>query len=155
MSRSIEIDLERNEMFPPEAGPGAVSNEIDAPASFASNLDIDDSAGDLHAPDPTRDLGSKTTLPLRSFVMVYHKIEPTPVGQRTRARQGLRVFLLLRDRTQVVNAPTNDGWSWQIDDVLATRGEIITIVDVANIRNTARRPTTNETLLPTFAMSIT
>ena len=26
---SVEVDLERSEMFPPEAGPGAVSNEID------------------------------------------------------------------------------------------------------------------------------
>ena len=57
---SVEVDLGGSEIFPPEAG--AVSNEIDALANFAGNLDIDDSAGDLHAPDTTRDLGSKTCI---------------------------------------------------------------------------------------------
>ena len=60
--------------------------------------------------------------------MVYHEIErPTAAEQKSSA--------LFRDLTQVVDASTNDGWSWQIDDLLATRGDIasITIVDVANI----------------------
>ena len=57
---SVEVDLEGREIIPVEGV--VVSNDIDAFASPAGNFDVDDSAGDLKAPGPTRDHSIETRI---------------------------------------------------------------------------------------------